>query len=73
MRFKALFDPESGSHVELDRPPMPNSRFRVICGLVAAALFVALVLGVTALAGLPGLAIVAVSSVFVTAFFAIGA
>lgn len=72
MRFKALFSPESGSNLELDRPPMSNSRFRVICALIAAALFVALVLGVTALAGLPGLVVTAFATAFISAIFAVG-
>ncbi len=34
MRFEALFDPERGSHLEIDRPqrpPIPASRFRAVC------------------------------------------
>lgn len=75
MKVKALFDPESGSRLELDRPqrpPMSNSRFRAICGLVAAALAVTLVLGVAALCGLPGLIVTALAGVAVASFVCIG-
>lgn len=72
MRFKGAFSPETGSHLELDRPPMSNSRFRIICGLVAAALFVALVLGVCALCGLPGLIVISLAALFIAALLSIG-
>lgn len=75
MKFRAMFDPETGSHLELDRPqhpPMSSSRFRSVCGLAAAGLAVGLVLGVTALAGFPGLVVAALAVVVVSAFFAIG-
>ncbi len=75
MRFEALFDPERGSHLEIDRPqrpPIPASRFRAVCLLVAAGLAVALVLGVCALCGLPGLIVTALAGVVVASFVCIG-
>lgn len=75
MKFKAMFDPESGSHVELDRPqrpPLTGGQFRAVCALIAAALFVALVLGVCALCGLPGLIVISLAALFIAALLSIG-
>ena len=39
---------------ELDRPPMPEGRFKALCSLIAGGLYVALVGIVAALFGLVG-------------------
>ena len=69
MKFNALFNPEMGSKVELDRqprPPMSDSHFRALCILAAAGLYTVLVLGIAALCGTFGVLIVAVATFFIT-------
>ena len=47
----------NGTVFEYSRQPMPERRFKALCGLVAAGVYtcVCLMLGVTALCGFPGL------------------
>ena len=69
MKFNALFNPETGSKVELDhqpRPPMPDSHLRALCLLAAAGLYTVLVLGVAALCGTFGVLIVAAATLIIT-------
>lgn len=47
-----------GFNVFIDRPPMKESRFRALCGLAAAALYVCVSIAAAALCGLPGLIVV---------------
>ena len=51
-----------GSVFECERKPMKEGRFRALCGLCAAGLYVGLTIGVSTLCGLPGLITVVVAS-----------
>lgn len=57
-----------GVTFEYTRPPLPEARFKAICRLAAAGIYVGLVLGAAALCGLPGVITVAVVTVVVVAF-----
>lgn len=57
----------NGTVFEYTRQPLPEGRFRAVCGLAAAWLYVGLVLGLAALCGLPG----AITVVVVTAVVAV--
>ena len=52
---------------ELDRPPMPEGRFKALCSLIAGGLYVALVGVVTAMCGLVGVIVVGIITLFVVA------
>lgn len=45
---------------QLERQPLPESRFRAVCGLAAAGIYAGMAVGVAALCGLPGVVAVAV-------------
>ena len=45
--------------IDYERDPMPERRFRAVCGVIAAALYAGLAVGVTALCGLAGAGAVA--------------
>lgn len=49
-----------GTIFEYEKKPMHEARFRRLCALAAAALYVGLVVGVTALCGLLGLLVISV-------------
>ena len=54
----------NGTVFEFERQPLPESRFKAVCAIVAAGIYVGMVTAVTALCGIAGIAIVA----FVTLF-----
>lgn len=64
MRIK--LDLHSGI-LEYDRKPMQESRFRLLYTLLAAAMYVGLAIGVTALCGFLGLVVIAAVTVVVFA------
>lgn len=45
----------NGTVFEYSRQPMPERRFKALCALAAAGVYMGLMLGVTALCGFPGL------------------
>ena len=55
----------AGEVFEFERRPMRRSRFLALCAIAAAALYVGMVVAVTALCGLPGLIAVAVVTLFI--------
>lgn len=56
-----------GVILEYEKKPMQESRFRLLYTLLAAALYVGLAIGVTALCGFLGLLVVAVLTLIVFA------
>lgn len=64
MRMKLDFH---GVVFEFEKKPMQESRFRLLYTLLAAALYVGLAIGVTALCGFLGLLVVAVVTIIVFA------
>ena len=58
----------NGTVFEYERKPMPEGRFKAVCGLAAAGLYTGLALGVAALCGLPGLIAVGVVTVLAVLF-----
>ena len=57
-----------GTVFEYTRQPLPEGRFKAVCGLAAAGLCTGLALGVAALCGLPGLIAVGVVTVLAVLF-----
>lgn len=57
-----------GTVFEYTRQPLPEGRFKAVCGLAAAGLYTGLALGVAALGGLPGLIAVGVVTVLAVLF-----
>ncbi len=53
----------NGTVFEYRLEPMPEGRFKVVCGLVGAGLYVRLALGLSAACGIYGLAAVAAVTV----------
>ena len=49
-----------GDVFEFERQPLPESRFKAVCGLAAAGIYAGMVVGIAALCGLPGVITVAV-------------
>ena len=49
-----------GTVFEFERQPLPDSRFKAVCGLVAAGIYAGMVVGIAALCGLLGVITVAV-------------
>lgn len=60
----------NGVTFEFERPPLPESRFKAICGLAAAGIYVGLALGAAALCGFQGLVAVVVATAVVAVFHA---
>lgn len=58
----------NGDVFEYETRPMRSSRFRAICGVFLAAIYVGLVLGVGALCGFLGVVVVLVLSFFTALF-----
>lgn len=56
-----------GGILEYERKPMQENRFRLLYTLLAAALYVGMAIGVTALCGFLGLLVIAVVTVIVFA------
>lgn len=54
---------DGGFTVGIDRPPLPEGRFRALCALAAAGVYAGMVIGVAALCGLLGVLLVAVITV----------
>ena len=57
-------------NIDYESEPMPKRRFRAVCALIAAALYVGLAIGVTALCGLAGVGVVAVATFLCAILFA---
>lgn len=57
MRIRLEHD---GTAFEFERNPMSERRFRAMCSIAAAGLYVGLTIGVTALCGVPGLLVLSV-------------
>jgi len=56
-----------GTVFEYTRPPLPEGRFRAVCGLAAAGLYAGMLVGVAAICGLYGVVTVAVVTVIIAA------
>lgn len=56
-----------GVTFEFERQPLPEARFKAVCGLSAAGIYAGMVVGVAALCGLPGVITVAVATAVVAA------
>lgn len=52
---------------EYARQPMPERRFRALCALAAAGVYVSMVIAVAALCGLPGVIVIGVGTVLTLA------
>ena len=61
----------NGTVFEFERKPMPEGRFRALCGRAAAGMYAGMVWAVTSLCGFPGLVPLLVGTV-VTAMIAKG-
>lgn len=55
----------NGDVFEFERPPLPEGRFRAVCGLAAAGLYAGMLVGVAAICGLYGVVTVAVVTVII--------
>ena len=49
-------------NIDYERRPMSKRRFRVVCGLIAAAVYACIAIGITALCGFPGAGVVAMTT-----------
>lgn len=58
----------NGTAFEFERPPMPESRFKAVCAVIGAALYVGMILIVAALCGIYGVVAVVIVSLFAFAF-----
>lgn len=57
-----------GTVFEYTRPPLPEGRFRAVCGLAAAGVYAGMVVVIAALCGVTGVITAAVATVVVVAF-----
>lgn len=56
----------NGTVFEYERKPLPEGRFRVLCGLAAAGVYAGMVWAVAALCGVPGVLTVAAATVLIS-------
>ena len=54
---------------EFEHQPLPESRFKTICGLAAAGMYCGMAVSIAALCGLQGVAVVCAATVFAVAFY----
>ena len=54
----------SGTVFEFERPPMPKSRFKVLCSLAAGGMYAGMAIGIAKLCGIWGL-LVLVAATFI--------
>lgn len=54
---------EDGFTVHIDRPSLPEGRFKAVCALAAAGVYASMVIGVAALCGPEGLFFAAVLTI----------
>ena len=59
----------NGTAFEFERKPMDEGRFKAVCGIIGAALYVGMIWIVATLCGTFGVAAVAIASVFAFAFY----
>lgn len=59
-----------GTVFEFERQPLPESRFKAVCGFAAAGVYVGLALGAAVLCGVQGLVAVVVAAAVVAVFYA---
>lgn len=57
---------EGGFTVHIDRPPLPEGRFKAVCALAAAVVYAGIIIGVAALCGEFGLLLALFGTVMVT-------
>lgn len=50
--------------VTVDRPPLPERRFKAVCAIAAAGIYAGLVIAVAALCGVPGVVVVGLVTLF---------
>lgn len=56
---------EDGFTVHIDRPPLPDGRFKAVCALAAAGIYAGMVVSVAVLCGGSGLLLVLFGTVLV--------
>lgn len=53
---------DGGFTVGIDRPPLPEDRFKALCALAAAGVYAGMVIGVAALCGISGVVAVGIAT-----------
>lgn len=65
MKIRIEKHSSGGFTVSIDRPPLPERRFKTVCAIAAAGVYAGMVIGAAALCGLSGLIVLGVVTTIV--------